>query len=133
MRKRSRQITATPASSGGYTLSVTHAWVSRAGLDTPWRVTVHHAGGFDGPVTLATDIRYFELFESQGFVPEPSSETTGGRYLYQEFDPPPGDTLTVDFDAYVQPSSQHGRSAQTALLIDGQEITRVTYRTRLVP
>ncbi|MBT0769639.1 hypothetical protein KIH74_11945 [Kineosporia sp. J2-2] len=123
----------TASSMNGYTLSVTHARISRAGLDTPWRVTVRHPGGFAGPVTLATDITYFAMFESQGFTPEPDSETTGGRYLYQDFAAPPGDTLTVEFDAYVQPSAQHGEKAETVLIVGGQEITRVGYRTRLVP
>ncbi|GAA3594833.1 hypothetical protein GCM10022223_07430 [Kineosporia mesophila] len=130
---RTRTTTASTDAGGGYTLSVTHAWISRAGLDTPWQVTVTHPGGFDGPVTLATDVHYFSLFEAQGFTPEPDSETSGGRYVYQQFAPPPGDTLTVQFDAYIQPSSQHGEKAETALLIDGREMTRVAYRTRLVP
>ncbi len=127
---RSRTST---SSADGYTLSVTHAWISRAGLDTPWRVTVYHQGGFDGPVTLATTLDYFDIFESQGFTPEADSETTGGRYVYQDYSAPPGDTLTVDFDAYVQPGAQRGKQARTALIIGGQEITAVDYRTRLVP
>ncbi len=127
---RSRTST---ASADGYTLSVTHAWVSRAGLDTPWRVTVHHAGGFDGSITLATTLDYFDIFESQGFNPEPDSETTGDRYLYQDFAAPPGDTLTVDYDAYIQPGAQRGKQARTALIIGGKEITAVDYRTRLMP
>ncbi len=127
-----RTRTAT-AEAEGYRLEVRHASISRAGLDTPWRVTVHHSGGFDGPVTLATDLEYFGLFESQGFTPEPDAETTGTRYLYQEFAPPPGDTLTVEFDAYIQPAAQRGRRAQTSLIIDGREITAVSYRTRLMP
>ncbi len=55
------------------------------------------------------------------------------RYRYQQFSPPPGDTLTVSYDAYIQPSSQQGRSARTALIVDGHEQVRVSYRTRLVP
>lgn len=121
------------AAAQGYTLSVEHAWISRAGLDTPWQVMVHHPGGFDSPITLATDVTYFSMFESQGFVPEPDSETTSGTDLYQEFAPPPGDTLTVEFDAYIQPAAQRGRSAQTSLIIDGEKIATVSYRTRLVP
>jgi hypothetical protein len=118
---------------GGYALSVTYAKVSRAGLDTPWRVTVHHPGGFNGPITLATTASYFSMFESQGLTPQPDSETVAGRYQYQSFSPPPGDTFTLIFDAYIQPASQRGRSAQTALIIGGREVARVSYRTRLVP
>jgi hypothetical protein len=118
---------------GGYHLSVAYARVSRAGLDTPWRVTVRHPGGFSGPVTLATTASYFSMFESQGLSPEPIADTIAGRYEYQQFSPPPGDTLTLVFDAYIQPASQRGRSAQTVLILDGHEVARVSYRTRLVP
>jgi hypothetical protein len=34
-------------SSGGYELTVEYPRVARAGLDTLWRVTVHHEDGFD--------------------------------------------------------------------------------------
>jgi hypothetical protein len=121
------------ASGGGYRLSVEYAVISRAGLDTPWRVTVRHPGGFSGPITLATTASYFSMFESQGLTPQPDAETVAGRYLYQEFSPPPGDTFTLIFDAYIQPASQRGRSGQTALIVDDHEVARVRYRTRLVP
>jgi hypothetical protein len=120
-------------SAGGYQLSVHYGVVSRAGIDTPWQVTVHHAGGFDGPITLATTASYFEMFESQGLTPAPDSETVGAVYQYQEFSPPPGDTFTLTYDAYIQPASQHGHSAVTKLLINGREVAQVSYRTRLVP
>jgi hypothetical protein len=125
--------TSTHASAQGYRLSVTYARVSRSGLDTPWRVTVRHPGGFHGPITLATTASYFSMFESQGLTPDAQTDTIAGKYEYQEFAPPPGDTFTLVFDAYIQPASQRGRSGQTALIIDGHEITRVAYRTRLVP
>lgn len=117
----------------GWTLTVDYARVSRSGLDTPWTVTVHHAGGFPGPLTLATSAPYFGMFESQGLDPEPAAETSTDRYVYQQFDPPPGDTFQVSFDAYVQPASQLGHSARTALIVEGREVARVSYRTRLVP
>ena len=126
--ERSSTVT---AEQNGYRLQVTYGATSRAGLDTPWLVTVTHPAGFTGPVTLATTADYFDIFESQGFAPEPSGETSGGRYLYQQFVPPPGDQLRVSFDAYVQPSAQRGRRATTVLIVDGHEMARVSYRTRL--
>ena len=117
----------------GYDLSVTYAAVSRAGLDTPWQVTVRRPGGFDGPITLATTAAYFEMFETQGLTPAPDSETASGRYRYQTFLPPPGDTFTLSYDAYVQPASQLGHPGETVLIVDGRERARVSYRTRLVP
>jgi hypothetical protein len=121
------------ATGDGYTLQVRYGAVSRAGLDTPLVVTVTHPGGFRGPVTLATSTRYLDLFESQGFTPEPASETTGDRFVYQQFDPPPGDRLRVSFDAYIQLAAQLGRGAVTALIVDGREVARVRYRTWLLP
>jgi hypothetical protein len=127
---RSASVSTTRA---GWTVTVDYARVSRAGLDTPWTVTVHHPGGFPGPITLATSAAYFDMFESQGLAPEPSAETSTDRYIYQQFDPPPGDTLQVSFDAYIQPASQLGHSAETAVIVAGREVARVSYRTRLVP
>lgn len=121
------------SSAGGWTVEIRHARVSRAGLDTPWEVTVRHPGGFDGPITLATTASWFDLFETQGFAPEPSAETSTPRTLYQQFDPPPGDTFTVRYDAYVQPAAQRGRSAVTVVLVGGREVGRVAYRMRLLP
>ncbi len=61
--------TSVTASGGGYQLTVEYAAVSRAGLDTPWTVTVRHPGGFTGPITLATTDNYFTMFETQGLTP----------------------------------------------------------------
>jgi hypothetical protein len=127
---RSRQAS---ASAAGWTVSVTYASVARAGLDVPWQVTVHHDGGFTGPVTLAVTADYFDIFESQGLDPEPSTETSDGDRLYWTFDPPPGDELGVDFDAYIQPSSQLGESGEVAVLEGGAPVVSVPFRTWLVP
>jgi hypothetical protein len=121
------------ARGGGYTLEVTYAAVSRAGLDTPWQVLVTGPAPFDGPITLATTASYFDIFESQGLFPGPAAETSSGAFIYQQFDPPPGNVLRVAFDAYVQPGSQRGRRATTVLIIDGREVARVSYRTILLP
>jgi hypothetical protein len=121
------------ATADGYRLEVRYARLARAGMDVPWEVTVTHPGGFRGPVTLATTSTYFDMFETQGFRPAPDSETTGLRYYYQTFSQPPGDTLRVAFDAYIQPSSQIGRNGTTVLIIDGRAVARVSYRTWLAP
>ena len=101
--------TTQPGSGGGYEVTVEYAAVARAGLDVPWKVQVRRAGGFDGPVTLAVTADYFDIYEEQGLDPQPTAESSDGTYLYWTFDPPPvGDQLAVDFDAYIQPSSQLG-------------------------
>jgi hypothetical protein len=124
---------AAAASAEGYELTVEYPGVARAGLDTLWRVTVHHPGGFDGPITITTTAGYFDIFETQGFFPGPSEETVDGDRYVQTFTEPPGDTFVLTFDAYVQPAAQRGRSATTALVVGGREIASVRYRTRLVP
>jgi hypothetical protein len=128
-----RTTTAT-ASAGPYTVSVEHAWIARAGLDVPWTATVHRRGGFTGPVTVAVTAEYFDIYESQGLDPEPSTQTADAEFLYWTFDPPPaGEDLTVDFDAYIQPSSQWGASGELRVLEDGGTAVGVGFTTALVP
>ena len=121
------------ASGGGWTVSVTYASVARAGLDVPWAVEVRREGGFTGPITLAVTADYFDIYEEQGLDPAPATETADGDRLYWTFDPPPGDTLSVDFDAYIQPSSQLGAAGEVAVLDGGAEVVSVPFRTWLVP
>ena len=45
----------------------------------------------------------------------------------------PGDELVVDFDAYIQPSSQLGASGEVAVLVEGAPAVTVPFRTWLVP
>ncbi|WP_214401824.1 hypothetical protein [Pseudonocardia lacus] len=125
--------TTTTATAGGYTLSVEHAWIARAGLDVPWSVELRREGGFSGPVTLAVTGDYFDIYEEQGLDPEPASQTADAEDVYWTFDPPPGDTLGVDFDAYIQPAAQWGASGTVAVVEDGQRVVSVDFTTALVP
>ena len=65
----------TTAQGGGYELTVTYGQVSRGGLATPWSFEVHRPGGFDGPITVSTTSSYLDLFDENGFDPEPSTST----------------------------------------------------------
>lgn len=123
----------TTTTSDGYRLTVVYPHVARAGWDVPWRATVYHAGGFKGDVTLAVSSHYFDIMETQGWHPEPDMETTTPKYYYLSFSPPPGDTLEVSYDTYVQPSAQLGRRADVALIVGNQTVARTSYRTWLVP
>ena len=106
---------------------------ARAGLDTPWRVTVEHPGGFGKEITLAVTGTYFDLFETQGFHPEPTEETRDGSTLYLTFTAPDADTFVVDYDAYIQPSSQRGAAARVAVVDGTTPLVSVDLRTRLLP
>jgi hypothetical protein len=120
--------------SNGYKLTVVYPHVARAGLDVPWRVTVTHPGGFgQDDVTIAVSSHYFDIMETQGWHPEPDQETTTPKYYYLSFSPPPGDTLEVSYDTYIQPSAQLGRHADVVLIVNNKEVARTSYRTWLVP
>ena len=117
----------------GYTLELRHAATARAGLDVPWEVTVTREGGFDKELTLAVTGDYFDIYETQGFTPEPSTSVRDATTLYLTFDAPDGDVLTVDYDAYIQPSSQLGASGEVAVLDGGVPVVTAPFRTWLVP
>jgi hypothetical protein len=121
------------AQGNGYQLTVRHPSVARAGLDTTWQVTVVRPGGFGKEITLAVTGDYFDIFETQGFHPQPADETRDRHTLYLTFTAPPGDTFVVDFDAYVQPASQQGRSATVAVLSGGRSMASVDIDTHLFP
>jgi hypothetical protein len=127
------RTSAVSAEHDGYALSLHYPSVARAGLDTPYQVTVTHAGGFGKQLTLAVTGSYFNIFETQGFHPNPSDETRDGTTLYLTFTAPPGDTFVVDFDTYVQPASQQGRSATLTVIDGGAAQVSVDYHTRLMP
>jgi hypothetical protein len=121
------------SSSGGYTLEVSYPRIARAGLDVEFQATITHAGGFDHDVVLAVSAAYFGIFETQGFFPTPSAETRDGDTLYLTFTKPDSDTLTVGYDAYVQPSSQRGSSATVSVLDGGRPAVTVHVKTTLLP
>ena len=121
------------AKGGGYELTVTYAQVTRPGLPTPWSFVVSRPGGFDGPVTVATTNKYLDLFDENGFDPQPSSSTATEKYVIWEFDPPPGDTLAVSLDARLEPGVQWGRSGETAVLEDGKPVVTARYHTWVMP
>lgn len=124
----------TSASGGGYQLTVTYASVARGGLDVPWQVTVTNPDGFGKEVTVAVTGDYFDIYETQGFTPEPSASVRDAETLYLTFDAPDGDVFTVDYDAYIQPSSQVGRDA-TVSVVDSamRPVVSVAIDTHLLP
>jgi hypothetical protein len=123
----------TTAQGGGYELTVTYAQVSRAGLATPWSLEIRHAGGFDGPVTVSADSKYLDLFDENGFDPQPSKATATADQVIWEFDPPAGDTLGVSLDGRIEPAAQWGRTGETSILVGGQPVVTARYKTWLLP
>jgi hypothetical protein len=122
------------ASADGYHASLVYAQVARAGWDVPWHLVVTKEGGFgSGTVTVAVSRSFFDIYETQGFHPSPEAETSDDHYVYLEFSPPPGDTLVVDYDAYIQPMAQLGRRSHLKVITDGQERVDLHWRTFLFP
>jgi hypothetical protein len=121
------------AERAGWKLSVDYPKVARAGLDIRWRVHVQHPGGFGKTLTLAVSSSWWEIFETQGFFPQPDGMQRDGDTTYLAFDDPPGDTFVLDYDAYIQPAAQVGRTAHLGVVEGGSEVVGVDWRTRLVP
>lgn len=122
------------ATGGAYELELRYARVTRPGLAVPWSVTVRRDGGFDGPLTLATTSRYFDLFDENAFEPEPESVTTDGEWVIWELKTPDhGDTMEVSLDTRTGPNVQWGDEATTAVLEDGRPVVQVDYRTWVLP
>ena len=121
------------ARENGYALSVTYARTARAGLDVPFRAHIQHPGGLPSSITLAVSTDYFRMFETQGFYPDADSATNDGRFVYLTFTTPSGDEFVMDFDAYIQPAAQLGKSATVELIVHGSTMTTVRLHTWLVP
>src|SRR3954469_4632052 len=119
--------------SNGYTLEVRYPQTARAGLDVPWRVHVHRSGGFTQAITIAVSTDYFRMFETQGFYPDAESSTNDGRFVYFNFSRPHGEEFVMDYDAYIQPAAQIGKSATVRLIVGGSTQCSVSIRTWLVP
>lgn len=121
------------AAGGGYELDVEYGTTSRPGLATPFAIEVRRPGGFDGPVTVAVDHHYMQMWDENGFYPTPSSETTDGRWLLWEFDPPEGDVLRFTYDARIEPAVQQGRGGRVAVMDGGAPVVEVDFHTRVMP
>jgi hypothetical protein len=128
-----RTTTAT-ASGDGWTLRLEYASIARPGLDVPFTATVRHDGGLGEHVTLALTGDYLDIYETQGFHPDPSSTTRDGTTLLLTFDTPPeGDVFVVSYDAYIQPTSWRGREATLSVVSDGVRRATVHLDTHLFP
>ena len=115
-------------------LDVRYTTVSRPALASPFRIVVTKAGGFDAPIRIAVDRDYLLLWDANALVPAPSAETTQGDDVVWEFDPPTGDTLTVSFDARIEPAAQSGRDGAVAVLDDDDRaVAGVEFHTRVLP
>lgn len=127
----SRQVS---SHSNGFTLTVEYAGVARAGLDVPLRIRVTPDQKFDDTVTLSISRDYLAIFETQGFHPDPKDTASQGDDILLTFDAPPdGSPFVLDYDAYIQPSSQAGATARVSVLRKDDRLTTVQFTTFLFP
>jgi hypothetical protein len=124
----------TRASGGGYDLEVRYASITRPGLATVLDIQVRHPGGFDGPVTVAVDSAYLDLFDENSVDPDPSEATSDDRWVIWTFAPPPGDVLAVSFDARIEPGVQlaGGRGA-VEVREGGRAVATARFTTLVLP
>jgi hypothetical protein len=115
------------AAGGGYELSVRYASVSRPGLATPWSLEVRRPGGFPDGVTVAVMSSYFDVFDENGLDPAPVEETSDGERTFWTFGPSTADTISVSFDARIEPGVQVTRAkGQAEVLVAAPGPTAAT-------
>ena len=128
--------TRTAAAAGaGYQLSVTYASVSRPGLATPWSFEIRRAGGFPDGVRVAVTSGYFDVFDENGLGPAPAEETTDGEMTIWQFGPTRSETLSVSFDARIEPGVQlaTAKGELSVLAASGQPAVTVDFKTFVMP
>jgi hypothetical protein len=122
------------AEGAGYRLDVRYARVTRPGLATTWEVAVTHPGGFDGPITIATNADYFDRFDFNQFYPEPSTTAARGDVVLLTFEDIEGERFILRFDGRATPTFAFDPAeATTTLEVRGREVARVDYTTVVMP
>jgi hypothetical protein len=129
------RTTSASASGGGYEVSVDYASISRPGLATPWSFEVRRPGGFPDGVTVAVTSAYFDVFDENGLGPAPAEETTDGDLTIWRFSPTRSDTLSVSFDARIEPGVQLStiKGELSVLGTNGQPAVTVAFKTFVMP
>ncbi|MEA2686425.1 MAG: hypothetical protein QOE93_1620 [Actinomycetota bacterium] len=124
------------ATGGGYQLTVTYTKISRPGLATPWAVEIRRPGGFgDDLVTVAVTAAYFDAFDENGLDPDPAESFNDGERSVWRFEPPPGDVMTVSFDARIEPGVQLKTVKGTVAVLDPSDaaVASVDFKTLVLP
>lgn len=120
-------------SSGGHDLRLEFAQSARPGMDVPFEITLTRERGLDAEVTLALTGDYLDMFETQGWYPEATDMTRDGEWVYLTFATEGQPVMVIDFDAYIQPNALLTRSGQLAVVVDGEPVDPLSFRTVLFP
>ena len=123
-------------SGGGYELTVTYDERTRPGLATNIEIEIRREGGFTGSVSVSMTSAYFDNFDFNGVDPEPLGGTSTAEELVMYFEPPrTGDTMTIGFDARVQPNVQLKKAKATVSVLDdtGRPVASARIETLVMP
>jgi hypothetical protein len=120
-------------SSGPLSVDVEYATVSRPGLATPLVIDIRSTEGALPPeVTLEIPRAYLSMFDENGLDPAPDSVTSDGETEIWTFAPGDVDTLSIDFDARLQPNMHYDRAGWVVVRAGDDEV-RVDFTTRVMP
>jgi len=117
----------------GHHLRLEYAASSRPGLDVPFEIEITDPDGLDPEVTIAVTGDYFDMYETQGWYPEPSDQRRDDEWVYLTFATEEQPVMVIDFDAYIQPVAVTSRNAQIAVVVDGEPVAPLSFRTVLFP
>jgi hypothetical protein len=117
---------------GELSVTVRYADRARGALAAPFSIDVEHPGGFASQIEVRTSQSYLEIFDDNGFEPDPAEVTTEGGYVIWTFDPPPGDRLEIILDARIEPGV-FGRERGTTIVSVGDDQVTLDYTTWVAP
>lgn len=122
-------------SGGGYTVTIEHPQITRAGQPAPLHVTVENTGGLGDTVQMRWCDEFFNDLDFQNWYPNPAAETTVPPWVIYEFDPPPtGNTLELSLDARTAPG-QFGETddCQVSVLVDDVPVASTSFTVWRLP
>lgn len=125
-----RRATST-AANGEWTIKAAYPSVTRAGLAVPMEFEVTKQGGFDDTVVMRMTSDYFDLYDQNGFDPQPSRQWSDDEFIYWEFDAPPdGEAMTISVDTRTGSSVQlTKKTAEVSVLVDGSPVVTADLKT----
>ncbi|MET0909838.1 MAG: hypothetical protein ABWZ99_10225 [Ilumatobacteraceae bacterium] len=116
-----------------FSVRVEYATVSRPGLATPLVIEVEATEGtLPAEVTVEIPRAYLAMFDENGLDPAPDAVTSDGTTEIWTFRPGDVATLSIDFDARLQPNMHYSRDGWV-IVRGGDSDVRVDFRTRVMP
>ena len=82
---------------------------------------------------MAVSRHYLEIWDTNATTPAPDGESSIGDWVVWEYDPPPGETLRITYEARIEPGVQSDRTGFVAVMEDDEPVTQVRFRTKVRP